>query len=75
MQEFLRLLLKNFRKFMPPRKQSQPKTIEELQRAVEAADALALQKSNFLATMSHEIRTPMQTIYGLLELIATEKTG
>ncbi len=49
------------------------KTLEELEKAVEQADALAAQKSNFLATMSHEIRTPMQTIYGLLELIALEK--
>ncbi len=49
------------------------KTIEELEEAVKQADALAVQKSNFLATMSHEIRTPMQTIYGLLELIALEK--
>ena len=49
------------------------KTIQELEKAVQEADALAAQKSNFLATMSHEIRTPMQTIYGLLELIAAEK--
>ncbi len=49
------------------------KTVAELEKAVEQADALAAQKSNFLATMSHEIRTPMQTIYGLLELIALEK--
>lgn len=48
-------------------------SIEDLQKAVAAADALAQQKANFLATMSHEIRTPMQTIFGLLELIATEK--
>lgn len=47
--------------------------IEELQKKVAEADALATMKSNFLATMSHEIRTPMQTIYGLLELIADEK--
>lgn len=47
-------------------------TIEDLERAVEQADALADQKSNFLATMSHEIRTPMQSIYGLLELIEHE---
>ena len=50
------------------------KSIAELEKAVAEADALAAQKSNFLATMSHEIRTPMQTIYGLLELIALEKT-
>ncbi len=48
-------------------------SIEELQKKVAEADALAQMKSNFLATMSHEIRTPMQTIYGLLELIADEK--
>ncbi len=52
---------------------SEKKTIETLQKKIEQADALAVQKSNFLATMSHEIRTPMQTIYGLLELIAAEK--
>ncbi len=49
------------------------KTVAELEKAIEQADAIAAQKSNFLATMSHEIRTPMQTIYGLLELIALEK--
>lgn len=49
------------------------RTRKELEIAIEQADALAAQKSNFLATMSHEIRTPMQTIYGLLELIALEK--
>ncbi len=49
------------------------KSIEELEKQIAQADALAQQKSNFLATMSHEIRTPMQTIYGLLELIAAEK--
>lgn len=54
-------------------KKSKSPTIKELQQAVETADALAEQKSNFLATMSHEIRTPMQSIYGLLELIEHEK--
>lgn len=32
-------------------------------------DAIAAQKSNFLATISHELRTPMQSVYGLMELI------
>lgn len=45
----------------------------QLQAAVSSADAIATQKSNFLATMSHEIRTPMQSVYGLLELIETAK--
>ncbi len=44
----------------------------ELQQAVQAADAAAEVKANFLATMSHEIRTPMQSVYGLLELIGEE---
>ena len=48
-------------------------TIEALQKELKQADALAEQKSNFLATMSHEIRTPMQSIYGLLELIEQER--
>jgi len=51
-------------------KQKTDKKIKALEEAVAQADALAQQKSNFLATMSHEIRTPMQTIYGLLELIS-----
>lgn len=54
---------------------SDPKTpsVEDLQKQIAEADALAQQKSNFLATMSHEIRTPMQSVYGLLELIEQEK--
>lgn len=48
-------------------------SIKDLEAKIAAADALAEQKSNFLATMSHEIRSPMQTIYGLLELIGEEK--
>jgi two-component system sensor histidine kinase/response regulator len=46
---------------------------ESLKRAAAHADALADQKSNFLATISHEIRTPMQSVYGLLEMIELEK--
>lgn len=46
---------------------------EMLKRAAAQADALADQKSNFLATISHEIRTPMQSIYGLLEMIELDQ--
>ncbi|MCB9978240.1 MAG: response regulator [Rhodospirillales bacterium] len=46
---------------------------ERLEKAVEAADAAAEVKANFLATMSHEMRTPMQSVFGLLELIGEEK--
>lgn len=53
---------------------SASKAIEErLKNAAAQADAVAAQKSNFLATISHEIRTPMQSVYGLLELIEQEK--
>jgi len=53
---------------------SASKQIEnELERALQKADAAVEQKSNFLATMSHEIRTPMQSVYGLLELVEQEK--
>lgn len=46
---------------------------ESLKAAAAQSDALAEQKSNFLATISHEIRTPMQSIYGLLEMIELDK--
>lgn len=53
---------------------SASKEIEEgLRQAAAHADALADQKSNFLATISHEIRTPMQSVYGLLEMIELER--
>ena len=48
---------------------SSKKAEKRFQQAAEKSDALAAQKSNFLATISHEIRTPMQSVYGLLELI------
>ncbi|MEM8833357.1 MAG: response regulator [Pseudomonadota bacterium] len=47
--------------------------IAQLEHQLARADAVAAQKSNFLATISHEIRTPMQSVYGLLELIEQEK--
>lgn len=53
---------------------SASKEIEQsLRLAAAHSDALADQKSNFLATISHEIRTPMQSIYGLLEMIELDK--
>lgn len=58
---------------MTSKKTVKTPSIAQLQKKIVQADALAQQKSNFLATMSHEIRTPMQTIYGLLELITLEK--
>lgn len=46
---------------------------QSLRLAAAQSNALADQKSNFLATISHEIRTPMQSIYGLLEMIELDK--
>ena len=42
--------------------------MEELRRALNAADQSSRAKTTFLATMSHEIRTPMSAIIGMLEL-------
>ncbi|MCB1839677.1 MAG: response regulator [Rhodospirillales bacterium] len=48
-------------------------SIDDLKRAAHEARELADMKSEFLGMVSHEIRTPLQTIYGMLELIASEE--
>ncbi len=42
---------------------------QHLMRAKEAAEDLAEQKAQFLASMSHEIRTPLNAVIGLTDLL------
>ena len=42
---------------------------DELTRAITAAEAANLAKSQFLANMSHEIRTPMNGVLGMADLL------
>ncbi len=44
-------------------------TVEDLEIAIEAAEASSKSKSEFLANMSHEIRTPMNGIIGMTDLL------
>ncbi|MCP4711173.1 MAG: response regulator, partial [Planctomycetes bacterium] len=45
----------------------------ELSKALEAAEAASVAKSDFLANMSHEIRTPMNGIIGMAEFLSETK--
>jgi PAS domain S-box-containing protein len=56
---------------------SERKRLEgELRRAMEAAEAASLAKSEFLTHVSHEVRTPLNAILGMTELaLDTPLTG
>jgi signal transduction histidine kinase len=48
---------------------------QNLARALAAADAANLAKSQFLATMSHELRTPLNAVIGFSEALMLEMFG
>lgn len=47
--------------------------LDELQRAKDNAENMALAKTDFLSTMSHEIRTPLNALVGVANLLALQK--
>ncbi len=44
------------------------RSYQELEKAIQRAEAASMAKSEFLANMSHEIRTPLNAIIGMTEL-------
>lgn len=45
---------------------------QELQRAVQQAEAASQSKSEFMAIMSHEVRTPLNGVVGMLDVLEDE---
>ena len=71
-QRALRTAYHELEKRVQERTSELQETNQELNKAMEAADAATRAKSNFLANMSHEIRTPLNGVISASELVMNQ---